>query len=112
MAAKAPIESFREHGNSRGWRHARLLSSAPDGYGRDYGAEDEQGSQWPQATLFVRRAGKVHHFWSSELWFADPDGGQAARHVDFMWPIWAVFDRLPDGRGEFSPQLTYDGGGN
>ena len=107
VAAKAPIEAFHDHAHSRGWRHARLLSSLPDRYSRDYGAEDQQGNQWPLATLFLRREGRIYHSWSSELWFASRDEGQDPRHVDFMWPIWAVFDRLPDGRGDFFPELEY-----
>jgi predicted dithiol-disulfide oxidoreductase (DUF899 family) len=29
------------------------------------------------------------------------------RHVDFMWPMWAIFDTTPSGRGDWSPELTY-----
>jgi predicted dithiol-disulfide oxidoreductase (DUF899 family) len=107
IAAKAPIESFREHAQRRGWRNARLLSAMPSTYNRDYQAEDESGSQWPLATVFVRRDGKVHHLWSSELWLVPREQGQDPRHVDFMWPMWAMFDRAPDGRGDFHPALEY-----
>ena len=107
VCAKAPIERFREHARSRGWRHARLLSSAPSSYNLDYLAEDEHGGQWPLATVFVRRDGKIHHHWSSELWLAPREDGQESRHVDFMWPMWAIFDRSPEGRGDFFPALEY-----
>ena len=73
VASKPPIERFRDHGRSRDWRHARLPSSASNTYNCDYGAEDEHGNQWPLATVFVRRDGRIHHFWSSELWFAPRD---------------------------------------
>ncbi len=105
VASKGPIDRFREHGRSRGWRHARLLSSADSTYNLDYEAEDADGNQWPLATVFVRRDGRIHHFWSSELWNASRDPGQDPRHVDFMWPLWAVFDRSPDGRGDFHASL-------
>jgi predicted dithiol-disulfide oxidoreductase (DUF899 family) len=108
VSTKAPIERFREHAASRGWRHARLLSSADSGYNRDYGAEDADGGQWPLATVFRRREGKIHHFWSSELWFAPREDGQGPRHVDFMWPVWAVLDRTPEGRDpDWVPELAY-----
>lgn len=108
VAAGAPIERFREHAASRGWRHARLLSSAGSSYSRDYGAEDVDGGQWPLATVFLRRDGRIHHFWSSELWFAQREDGQGPRHVDFMWPLWAVLDRTPEGRDpDWGPALTY-----
>ena len=54
-----------------------------------------------------RRDGRLHHFWSSELWLAPHDAGQDPRHVDFMWPLWSVLDRTPDGRGDFHPSLGY-----
>jgi predicted dithiol-disulfide oxidoreductase (DUF899 family) len=107
VAAKAPIEQFREHGASRGWRHARLLSANPSSYNRDYGAETEEGFQWPLANVFTNGPDGIHHRWSSELWWVRGDEGQGPRHVDFMWPIWSVFDRAPEGRGDWEPRLTY-----
>ena len=39
---------------------------------------------------------------------APTDEGQHPRHVDFMWPLWAMLDRTPDGRGgDWSPRLDY-----
>jgi predicted dithiol-disulfide oxidoreductase (DUF899 family) len=107
VESAAPIAEFGEHGSRRGWRHARLLSSEGNGYREDYGAADSNGYQWPLATVFVRRGDGIHHCWSSELWWATHDAGQGPRHVDFMWPLWAVFDRAPEGRGEWEPKLEY-----
>jgi predicted dithiol-disulfide oxidoreductase (DUF899 family) len=108
VVAKAPIVRFREHARKRGWSHALLLSSANNTFNRDYLAEDETGQQSPMAHVFTKRGKKIHHFWSSELWFADADPGQDKRHVDFMWPMWAMFDRAPEGRGKnFYPRLDY-----
>jgi predicted dithiol-disulfide oxidoreductase (DUF899 family) len=108
VCSKAPIERFGAHAETRGWRHARLLSSAGNTYNVDYGAEDANGFQWPLATVFVRRDGRIHHFWSSELWSAEADDpAQGPRHVDYMWPMWAILDRTPDGRGDFQPSLEY-----
>jgi len=108
VVAKAPIEAFRRHASSRGWSHALLLSSAGNTFNRDYGAEDETGQQFPLAHVFTKRGKKVRHFWTSELWWASPERGQDRRHVDFMWPMWSMFDRAPEGRGRsFYPQLEY-----
>ena len=79
-----------------------------DTYNHDYGAADDGGNQWPLATVFARRDGKIHHFWTSELFFLPSEQGQDPRHVDFMWPMWAMYDRTPDGRGEHHPALDYD----
>lgn len=108
VVAKAPIDRFRAHGDNRGWRHARLLSSEGNTYNVDYGAEDAAGSQWPLATVFTRRDGRIHRFWSSELWLAPTEPGQNPRHVDFMWPLWAILDRTPNGGDAgWMPELEY-----
>lgn len=108
VVTKAPIERFRAHAQARGWRNARLLSSANTTYNTDYHAEAADGSQQPMATVFVRRDGRIRHFWSSELLFGPADAGQHNRHVDFMWPLWSVLDCTPEGRGtDFGPQLAY-----
>ncbi len=107
VASAGPARELREHGDARGWRHSRLLCAAGSSYSVDYGAQDADGAQWPLATVFVRRGGRIHHFWSSELWAAERDGGQDPRHVDFMWPMWAIFDRTPEGRGDFHPAFRY-----
>ena len=108
VCAKAPLEQFQAHAQRRGWRHSRLLSSAGNTYNVDYGAETPDGSQLPIATVFTRRDGRIHHFWSSELFDAPTDPGQHPRHVDFMWPVWKVLDLTPEGRGtDFHPKLQY-----
>jgi predicted dithiol-disulfide oxidoreductase (DUF899 family) len=106
--APAPISKFQKHGRSRGWRNIRLLSSAKTTYGRDYNTEEPDGRPDPIATVFVRIGDQVHHVWSSELFYAHSDPGQDMRHVDFMWPLWSIFDKTPDGRGkDWGPMLKY-----
>ncbi len=95
-----PIHTIRFPGETDEYRRARdeLL----------YHTEAPGDKQDPMATVFVRRSGKIHHFWSSELYFAPTDPGQHPRHVDFMWPLWNVLDRTPEGRGsDWNPQLKY-----
>jgi predicted dithiol-disulfide oxidoreductase (DUF899 family) len=105
--AKAPIEAFSAHAGVRGWRHARLLSSRHNTYNRDYHTESVDEDQLPLANVFVRRGGAIHHFWSSELFTVPNAAGLHPRHVDFMWPVWAMFDRTPEGRDDWSPSLDY-----
>jgi predicted dithiol-disulfide oxidoreductase (DUF899 family) len=108
IASKAPIERFKAHAHARGWRHARLLSSAGTTYNRDYLAETSDADQRPMATVFVRRGDAVRHFWSSELLTAPPEPGQDPRHVDFLWPLWSILDGTPEGRGtDWRPLLRY-----
>jgi predicted dithiol-disulfide oxidoreductase (DUF899 family) len=108
VVAKAPIERFIAHSRARGWRNARLLSSAGTTFNRDYQAEGPDEEQFAMASTYVRRDGRIHHFWSSELWLVPPEPGQNPRHVDFMWPLWSVLDRTAEGRGsDWMPQLQY-----
>ena len=108
VVTKALVEAFSAHARSRGWRHARLLSSAGTTFNADYHAEARDDDQFAMVTAFVRRGGKIHHFWSSETWFVPPEPGQNPRHVDFVWPLWAVLDRTREGRGtDLWPELSY-----
>jgi predicted dithiol-disulfide oxidoreductase (DUF899 family) len=107
VVTKAPVERLRAHAHARRWRNVRLLSSQGTSFNADYHAE-ARDEQYAMATVFTKRDGRIHHFWSSEVWFVPPDPGQDPRHVDFMWPLWSVLDRTPDGRGgTWRPQLDY-----
>jgi predicted dithiol-disulfide oxidoreductase (DUF899 family) len=108
VVAKSPIARIKEFTNGRGWRNLRLLSSADNTYNRDYHAENAAGDQLPALNVFVRRAGAVHHFYNAELLYAPPEPGQDGRHVDAIWPLWNLFDLIPEGRGaKWYPRLTY-----
>lgn len=108
VVAKSPIQRIRAMARERGWNHLRLLSSEGNTYNQDYWGEDDKGNQRPSLNIFVRRGGKIHHFYHSELMFAPKDPGQDARHVDMIWPLWNLFDYTPDGRGEnWYPKLNY-----
>jgi predicted dithiol-disulfide oxidoreductase (DUF899 family) len=111
VVTKAPLERFGAHARARGWRRVRLLSSAGTTYNADYLAENDEQEQFAMGTVFVCRDGRIHHFWSSELWFVAPEPGQNPRHVDFMWPLWGVLDRTRGGRGaDWMPELDYGPG--
>ncbi len=63
----------------------------------------------PVINVFVQRDGKVHHFYSAEALFVPPEPGQDPRHVDFLWPLWNLFDLTPEGRGDsWYPKIAYD----
>jgi predicted dithiol-disulfide oxidoreductase (DUF899 family) len=108
VVARSPIERFREHARSRGWRRARLLSSSANTFNADYHAETADGTQNPLAHVFVSEDGVVRHSYTTELLFAPTEGGQSPRHLDPMWPLWNVLDLTPQGRGwDWWPQLSY-----
>lgn len=108
VVAKSPLRRIREHARNRGWRHLRLLSSAGNSYNADYQGEDAKGEQTPSLNVFVKRDGRIHHFYNTELMFAPREPGMDPRHVDSVWPIWHMFDFTPEGRGTaWNPKLSY-----
>lgn len=109
VIAKSPIERILQFTKPRGWRNLRLLSSANCTYNHDYHGETSDGDQIPALNVFVRRDGRIHHFYSTELLYAPFEQGQDGRHVDLIWPLWNLFDMTPEGRGEkWYPRLTYN----
>jgi predicted dithiol-disulfide oxidoreductase (DUF899 family) len=106
VVARSPIARILEFTKARGWNNLRILSSANNDFNRAYHGEKEDGSQNPIMHVFVKRDGVVHHFWSSELAFADFDDKFDPRHVDLMWPLWNTLDLTPEGRGDFYPKLA------
>jgi predicted dithiol-disulfide oxidoreductase (DUF899 family) len=108
IAAKSPIQRIRTFARGRGWTSFRLVSTDGTSYNRDYHGETDEGAQMPTMNVFVRRDGKIHHFWSSEALFADHPKGEDSRHIDSMWPLWNLFDLTPEGRGsDWYPKLRY-----
>ncbi len=108
IVAKSPIERLREFAAERVWRNLRILSSAGSTYNRDYQGENARGDQMPALNVFVRRDGKIRHFYNTELMFAPSEPGLDMRHVDTIWTPWNLFDVTPEGRGtKWNAQLAY-----
>jgi predicted dithiol-disulfide oxidoreductase (DUF899 family) len=111
VVAKSPLDRIREFASARGWQHLRLVSSKGNSYNRDYFGETASGDQMPVMNIFVRRNGKIRHFYQTELLYLKAEKGQDPRHVDPMWPLWNVLDLTPKGRGEsWRPKLAYGAG--
>ena len=109
VSARAPFERLKALAAARGWNNLRIVSSANNSYQADYFAETQQHGQMPMANVFVRRDGKIHHSWGSELLYAASDDGCDSRHIDLLWPLWNVLDLTPDGRGSDGyPALSYE----
>ena len=83
-----------------------MLSAQGNSYQTDYNAEQPDGSQLPMMNVFRATADGLHHFWGSEVLFANVDGNP--RHLDQIWPLWNVLDLTPMGRGtDWFPALAY-----
>jgi predicted dithiol-disulfide oxidoreductase (DUF899 family) len=108
VVAKTTLPRLVDFAQERGWRRLRLLSSASNTYNRDYLAETAEGAQRPMLTVFHRDGDTIHHFWSSELFYAPWDPGQDPRHVGTLEPVWNLFDLTPEGRPtDWDEQLSY-----
>jgi predicted dithiol-disulfide oxidoreductase (DUF899 family) len=111
VVAKTSIEKFTQWARERGWRHVHLLSSMNNSYNADYFGEDEKNNQWPVLNVFRKTPEGIFHFYATELLFAPSDKGQNARHVDSIWPLWNLFDLIPEGRGtSWGPKHEYPSG--
>jgi len=108
VIAKSPLPRIVEFARSRGWANLKLLSSENNHYNRDYHGETADGSQMPMLNVFVKRDGKIRHFYGTELLHAKEEKGQNGRHVDSIWPLWNLLDFTPEGRGsDWYPKLSY-----
>ncbi len=108
VIAKSPLPRVVEFARSRGWANLKLLSSENNHYNRDYHGETTDGPQMPMLNVFVKRDGKIRHFYGTELLYAKEEKGQNARHVDSIWPLWNLLDFTPEGRGtDWYPKLSY-----
>ena len=110
VVAKAPIEQFKSWADSRHWNGLRLLSSNNNTYNSDYFGESEDGQQQlPTMNVFQKTRDGIVHTYSTELLFTEPAEHQHPRHADLFWPIWALFDLTPEGRGDnWFPRHHYD----
>ena len=109
VVAKSPIARIGGHASARGWTRLRLLSSLENTYNRDYHAETEDGRQIPALNVFLRDGETIRHTYSTELLYAPTEPGQDPRHVDSIWPLWALHDLIPKGRpADWDVSLSYE----
>ena len=105
VTARSPYEKIVSLAAERGWNEIEWVSCADNDYPRDYRSELPDGAQVPMCNVFLRRDGKIFHFWNTEAFFVPSQWHP--RHVDMLWPLWHIFDLTPAGRGDFMPGLDY-----
>lgn len=101
VIARSPYPRLQEMVAARGWQDLNWLSAAGNRFASAYHSEDQFGGQQPMCHVFVKREGRVHHYWSSELLLVARQG--QPRHLDTLWPLWNLLDLTPEGRGDFMP---------
>jgi predicted dithiol-disulfide oxidoreductase (DUF899 family) len=88
--AKAQPEKISAWANDRGWTQIPLVSGYESPFQADYKCQGENDDmQLPVMHCFVKRDGKIFHFWATET---------MNNHVDTVWPYWNLLDFTPEGR--------------
>jgi predicted dithiol-disulfide oxidoreductase (DUF899 family) len=104
---RSPVERQLAFARERGWRYLKFYATVGDDFARDYRGLAPDGSEWPALDVWVKRSGRVRHFWGSELG-ATADPGQDPRGAPDPTPPWNILDLTPAGRGsDWYPTLAY-----
>lgn len=108
VIALSPVARQRAFAHERGWQHLRLYSSAGNRFADDYRGLMDDGTDTAALNVFVRRDGRIFHFWGGELGFETMDPGQDPRGAPDIAPLWNVLDMTPEGRPpDWYPKLDY-----
>ena len=107
ILGRSPVERQLAFARERGWRYLKFYATVGDDFARDYRGLAPDGSEWPALDVWVRREGRVRHFWGSELG-GTSDPGQDPRGAPDPTPLWNLLDLTPAGRGtDWYPALEY-----
>jgi len=108
IIALSPVARQLAFARERGWTALRFYSSAGNDFARDYRGLMEDGTDTASLNVFVRRDGRVHHFWGGEMGFESTDPGQDPRGAPDLAPLWNLLDLTPRGRDpDWYPSLDY-----
>ncbi|MFS2007655.1 DUF899 family protein [Duganella sp. CT11-25] len=107
VIGRSPVARQLAFARERGWRNLRFYQCVGDDFARDYRGLSPDGDEWPALDVWVKRDGKVLHFWASELGGTE-DPGQDPRGAPDPTPLWNILDLTPAGRGtDWYPRLSY-----
>jgi predicted dithiol-disulfide oxidoreductase (DUF899 family) len=107
VIGRSPVERQLAYARERGWRNLKFFATVGDDFARDYRGLTPDGDEMPSLDVWVKRDGRVYHFWASELG-GTQDPGQDARGAPDPTPLWNILDLTPAGRGrDWYPKLSY-----
>jgi predicted dithiol-disulfide oxidoreductase (DUF899 family) len=108
VIALSPVARQLDFARERGWRHLPFYGSAGNDFARDYRGLMPDGVDTAALNVFVKRGGKVFHFWGGEMDFSTADPGQDPRGAPDLAPLWNILDLTPGGRAaDWYPKLDY-----
>ena len=110
VLGRSPVARQLAYARTRSWRNLVFLQVGDD-FARDYRGLVPDGDggtmEVPALDVWVRRDGRVRHFWSGQLGGTE-DPGQDPRGAPDPTPLWNILDLTPDGRGtDWYPKLDY-----
>ena len=107
VIGRSPVERQLAFASERGWRNLKFYATVGDDFARDYRGLAPDGNEWPALDVWVKRDGRMRHFWGAELGGTE-DPGQDARGAPDPTPLWNILDLTPAGRGtDWYPKLAY-----
>ena len=107
VLGRSPVSRQLAFARERGWQNLSFYETVGDDFARDYRGLSPEGEEWPALDVWVRRDGKVRHFWAGEMGGAS-DPGQDPRGAPDVAPLWTLLDLTPAGRGDtWYPKLAY-----
>jgi predicted dithiol-disulfide oxidoreductase (DUF899 family) len=98
VIGRSPVARQLAAARERGWRYLQFLQCIGDEFARDYRALGPNDEEMPALDVWVKRDGRVHHFWAGELG-GTQDPGQDPRGAPDPTPLWNILDLTPAGRG-------------
>ena len=106
VTARSPIERLLAFKKQRGFVNLPFVSDTSGDYTRSYVNADD--ADVPGFSVFTKRDGKIHHFYSGEMSGEMADPGQDPRGAPDADPLWFMLDQTPEGRGtDWYPKLEY-----
>jgi predicted dithiol-disulfide oxidoreductase (DUF899 family) len=108
VLGRRPVKDQIAFAQERGWQHLDFVQTVGDGYARDIGALQSDGSEWAAITVFKKDGDKVRLFWSAGMSKEMADPGQDPRQAPDVAALWSILDMTPGGRGkDWYPKLSY-----
>lgn len=107
VTARSPIGRLLDYKKQRGFANLPFVSDMSGNYTRTYVNADD--ADVPGFSVFIRRDGKIFHYYSGEMSAAMADPGQDPRGGPDLDPLWLMLDLTPEGRGtDWYPKLQYN----
>lgn len=108
VTGRSPIDRLVQYKTQRGYTNLPFVSDSSGDYTRTYVNPDD--ADVPGFSVFTRRDGKIHHFYSGELSGEMADPGQDPRGAPDADPLWLMLDMTPEGRGTtWYPEIVAPG---